>query len=55
LNNIDELLLACIRFVHQKKQFPLPYYVDLLDVYALLVNNEYKRVKLFAQRLEKIL
>ena len=55
LSNIDELLLACIRFVHQKKQFPLPYYVDLLDTYALLVNNEYKRVKLFAQRLEKIL
>ena len=54
LINIDELLLACIRFVHKQKKMPSSYYISLLETYAVLVGNEYRRIKLFASRLEEI-
>lgn len=54
ISNIDELILACVRLIHQKQQFPVSYYVDLLETYALLVGSDYRRIKLFAQRLEEI-
>lgn len=55
VTNIDELVLACFRHIHQNAFFSSDYYIELLDTYALLIGNDYKRVKLFARRLEEIL
>lgn len=54
INNIDELLIACVRSVHSQKPLAISYYVELLEMYALLVGSEYRRIKLFAQRLQNI-
>lgn len=54
VGNVDELVISCLRCIHQKELFTPDYYVDLLDTYALLAGNDYKRVKLFANRLEEI-
>ncbi|RTL07409.1 hypothetical protein EKK58_01505 [Candidatus Dependentiae bacterium] len=55
VGNVDELIISCFRFIYQKELFYHDYYVDFLDTYALLTGNDYKRVKLFASKLEELL
>lgn len=54
ISNIDELILACMRIIHNRRSLSVDFYTDLLGVYALLIGNDYRRVRMFASRLEEI-
>ena len=55
LFNLDELLLAFIQHQQQIKLFATQEYLrEFLQTYALLVGNDYRRIKLFAGRLQAL-
>lgn len=52
INNLDELLLALIRTIKLHTALNDDFLSEFCSLYSLLSNNDYKRLKLFLQRLE---
>lgn len=52
--NIDELLLSIFKHLMQLGLLPHDRLTSLMHVYLLLTNNDYRRMKLFLQRLERM-
>lgn len=50
--NIDELLVAFVSILNQKKLIQEDELVSLLNIYLLLCGNDYRRVRFLAQRLQ---
>lgn len=55
IQNIDELLLAMIQNLLQKKLIDQDFFESLCDTYSLLIGNDYRRIKLFLQRIQNII
>lgn len=53
--NIDELLLAIIHQLSDQKLFSQEHFESLCEMYSLLTANDYRRIKLFLQRIEKLI
>lgn len=53
LNNIDELLLALINKQTQDGIMDQVKIMKFMDTYSLLTGNDYRRIKLFLQRIEQ--
>lgn len=53
--NIDELLLAIIHQLTHQKLFSQEHFESLCEMYSLLTANDYRRMKLFLQRIEKLI
>ncbi len=53
--NIDELLLAIIHQLTDQKLFSQEHFESLCEMYSLLTANDYRRMKLFLQRIEKLI
>lgn len=49
--NLDELLLALLKTIKLAKQFNENYLDEFVETYSLLTSNDYRRLKLFLQRL----
>jgi hypothetical protein len=52
VNNIDELLLALISQQIENKLMNQEKIMQFMDTYSLLTGNDYRRIKLFLQRVE---
>jgi hypothetical protein len=52
--NIDELLLALIKQQQDARLFSETKLTTLINTYSLLTGNDYRRLKLFLQRVEQI-
>jgi len=55
INNIDELLLALISRQVVNKLMNQEKIMQFMDTYSLLTGNDYRRIKLFLQRVERTL
>ncbi|MBS1988066.1 hypothetical protein JST56_03660 [Candidatus Dependentiae bacterium] len=53
--NIDELLLAIIHQLTDQKLFSQEHFESLCEMYSLLTANDYRRMKLFLQRIEQLI
>ncbi|TET36283.1 hypothetical protein E3J61_00785 [Candidatus Dependentiae bacterium] len=53
INNIDELLLALIGQQMENKLMNQEKIMQFMDTYSLLTGNDYRRIKLFLQRVER--
>lgn len=53
INTLDELLLALIAHQTQSKLLNSNKLIDFMDTYSLLTGNDYRRIKLFLQRIEQ--
>ncbi len=53
INNIDELLLALIGQQLENKLMNQEKIMQFMDAYSLLTGNDYRRIKLFLQRVER--
>jgi hypothetical protein len=49
--NLDELLLALLKSIKQAKQFEQEQLDEFIETFSLLTCNDYRRLKLFLQRL----
>lgn len=55
INQTDELMLALIKQLHQYKVVQEEQIHVLLDTFTLMAGNDYRRLKLFTQRLSNAL
>ena len=53
--NLDELLLALLKAQNDQNLIKNARLNDFLQIYSLLTNNDYRRLKLFLARIEGIL
>lgn len=53
--NLDELLLALLKAQNDQNQLKNDRLNDFMSIYSLLTGNDYRRLKLFLQRIEGIL
>lgn len=53
--NIDELLLALLNRLTEQEQLSQEHFESLCEVYSLLIGNDYRRIKLFLQRVEQLI
>ena len=53
INNIDELLLALIGHQVENNSMNQEKIMQFMDTYSLLTGNDYRRIKLFLQRVER--
>ncbi len=49
--NIDDLLVAMLSEQHRIKPLTTPFITTFMHTYCLLTGNEYRRIKLFLQRI----
>lgn len=52
---IDELLLAILKYAHEHIAFNAESFQDFINLFSLLTGNDYRRLKLFLQRVEPLL
>jgi hypothetical protein len=52
--NLDELLLAFMCELKRHVSVPEGYLIELLHAYTLWTGNDYRRMRVFAQRLEQL-
>lgn len=52
--NIDELLLALLRYLKQNEVLNHKNFTDFLELYSMLNDNDYKKLKLFLRRIEPV-
>lgn len=55
VNNIDELLLALLKHLADTKIVDYTCMQDFIEQFSLLTGNDYRRLKLFLQRVEALL
>lgn len=53
--NIDELLLAIVHKLAQQNLLSQEHFELLCETYSLLIGNDYRRIKLFLQRIEQLI
>jgi hypothetical protein len=53
--NLDELLLALLRHLKQNNVLNHKNFTDFLELYSMLNDNDYKKLKLFLRRIESII
>ena len=53
--SIDELLIAIVHKLSDQKQLTKEHFESLCEIYSLLTGNEYRRMKLFLQRIEQLI
>ncbi len=51
LVNVDDLLIAMLSEHHRTKPLSPSFITTFMDTYCLLTGNEYRRIKLFLQRM----
>jgi len=49
--SLDELMLALLRNAHQQKLLDHAKLESFIEIYSLLIGNDYRRLKLFIQRI----
>ncbi|MFS8506864.1 MAG: hypothetical protein LVQ75_01890 [Candidatus Babeliales bacterium] len=49
--SLDELMLALLRNAHQQKLLDQAKLESFIEIYSLLIGNDYRRLKLFIQRI----
>jgi hypothetical protein len=49
--SVDELMLALLRNAHQQKLLDQAKLESFIEIYSLLIGNDYRRLKLFIQRI----
>lgn len=49
--SVDELMLALLRNAHQQKLLDQARLESFIEIYSLLIGNDYRRLKLFIQRI----
>lgn len=54
LFNVDELLLAILKQLDDQKILTPPVVNNFIDTFSLLTGNDYRRLKLFLQRVQHI-
>ena len=55
LNNVDELLLALVRYLKSQSALSPSSLQDLVGTYSLLTGNDYRRLKLLLSRMQQLL
>lgn len=53
--NLDELLLALLRHLKQNDVLNHKNFTDFLELYSMLNDNDYKKLKLFLRRIDPII
>ncbi|MDR3647066.1 MAG: hypothetical protein P4L22_06005 [Candidatus Babeliales bacterium] len=53
--NLDELLLALLRHLKQNDVLNHKNFTDFLELYSMLNDNDYKKLKLFLRRIEPVI
>ncbi len=53
--NLDELLLALLKAQNDQNSLKNDRLSDFMQTYSLLTGNDYRRLKLFLQRIEGLL
>lgn len=55
VSNLDELMLALLRYLKQNEILNDKNFTEFLELYSLLTDNDYKKLKLFLRRIEPII
>lgn len=55
LNNVDELLLALVRYLKSQNALSSTSLQDMVGTYSLLTGNDYRRLKLLLSRMQQLL
>lgn len=55
LNNVDELLLALVRYLKSQDALSGKSLQDMVGTYSLLTGNDYRRLKLLLSRMQQVI
>jgi len=53
--NLDELLLALLRYLKKNEVMNQKNFTEFIELYSMLNDNDYKKLKLFLRRIEPII
>lgn len=54
ISNFDELLLAILKILHEKKCLTKTRLTDFIETFSMLSKNDYQRLKIFLNRMQHV-